>query len=388
MIRLIVLLSPVFVSLFWAVALMGQAKKYSAPRIFLSKFMMLNAVIFAGHFLYFAPVPELFFYFDPLLQMVGMLIFPLYHIYIRLLTVDEKFSWRIHAPFLAISFIVGIFYFIATLLTPASEYRLWLYNNLGTIPISEVYLVILARNVIRITFAIQLIYIWIANYLLMKKYGHKASAFYSDIQDSNSRYVKLINYSILMICVLSFVYTSLGRNYLMNENNLIYLGWSGFAFTLYAIGYSGIKQKPLNPAYEITEPKGFVVENEEFVFKDQQLLADKIVNEFRQNKIYLNPELTILDVVKIIGTNRTYVSNVINQVFNQNFCAFVNAYRIEELQQLLLEDRKYTMEELADNCGFGLVSSMKRAVIAKTNLPFSEFRNQLLKSVMVERTAV
>ena len=53
MIRIICLLFPVFVSIYWAIALRGDKKKVGNLRIFLSLFMMLTGVIFTSHFLYF-----------------------------------------------------------------------------------------------------------------------------------------------------------------------------------------------------------------------------------------------------------------------------------------------------------------------------------------------
>ena len=37
-----------------------------------------------------------------------------------------------------------------------------------------------------------------------------------------------------------------------------------------------------------------------------------------------------------IGTNRTYLSKVLNQRFGYNFFRFVNYYRLEEAKELLL----------------------------------------------------
>jgi len=94
--------------------------------------------------------------------------------------------------------------------------------------------------------------------------------------------------------------------------------------------------------------------------------------------MYLNSQLNILDVAKAVGTNRSYISAIINQQYNQNFCSFVNAYRIEELHKIYAENPYSTNEMLVECCGFGSVSSLKRAVFSKTDLSFVEWKKQAL----------
>ena len=87
-----------------------------------------------------------------------------------------------------------------------------------------------------------------------------------------------------------------------------------------------------------------------------------------------------MDVVEAVGTNRTYISLIINQQYNQNFCSFVNNYRIIELEKIVQEDPEILNEVLSERCGFGSVNSMKRAVAAKTDLSFAKWKKELLDS--------
>ncbi len=93
MIRIVILLSPVFVAIFWAVTLMIDNKGHHISRRYLSVFMLVPALLFFCHFLYFANFSDWYVYFDLPLQLFGMMVFPLYHIYFRLLTIDDKISF-------------------------------------------------------------------------------------------------------------------------------------------------------------------------------------------------------------------------------------------------------------------------------------------------------
>jgi AraC-like DNA-binding protein len=378
MFRTIFLLAPVFVSIFWAFALAGNKNEYSTPRLFLSKFMLFAALIFTAHFLYFAPFPDVYIYFDLPLQLVGITIFPLYHIYFRLLTVDKKFSFRAHTRYFIVPLIIGLVYGFAVLLTPFDDYKLWLYHLLPEAKSGPaITFLTVMRIIVKITFILTLIISMISNYTLMKKYGHIAEQFYSDIQDTKLRNVKRLNNSLLAIGFVSLVIVLTGRFLIIPFDALIYAGWSMFAFLLFIIGDSGIKQKIMNPSCEVEVSSSlYEVNPGGLTAKDSKALLGRIITEFHINRIYLNSELTIMDLVKVVGTNRTYISSVINQNFNTNFCSFVNGFRIEELEQVMLSNPGLSNEELAQCCGFGSVNSLKRAISAKKGISLKAFRQE------------
>ena len=102
---------------------------------------------------------------------------------------------------------------------------------------------------------------------------------------------------------------------------------------------------------------------------------------FNEEKIYLDMNLTILDVAQSVGTNRTYISSIINQQYDQNFCTFVNSFRVDELEKVVKKNPSFSLEVLSECCGFGTVHSLKRAFLAKKQQPFPEWRkkNQLVQ---------
>ena len=379
MIRIFFLLAPVFVSVFWSVVLMGDKRRYGKPRLFLSVFMVLTAIIFTAHFLYFAPFTQLYLYFDIPLQILGMVIFPLYHIYFRLLTVDENFSVKAHAKFLIVPATIALVYSVGVFLTPTEEYKGWLFSHGHILDSASVNFLIIMRVVMRITFLITLILSLTGNYMLIQKYGDRAEQFYSDIRDAKQKNARGINYVIIAMGLLSVLITSIGRALLMPSNWIIYIGWSMFAVLLYMIGHSGMRQKIINPCVDPENCDEFPGPPFKSSIKDQQIFFNRIMDEFSSQKLYLNSELNIMDVVKSVGSNRTYISSIINQQTNQNFCSFVNSYRIEELQKTITYNPGYNNEEYAHHCGFGSVNSLKRAVFAKSGVTFSDFKQQILE---------
>ncbi|MEI6755071.1 MAG: helix-turn-helix domain-containing protein [Paludibacter sp.] len=373
MIRIVLLLMPIYVTLFWSIALQGDVNKHSAPRRFLGKFMLIPLTIFISHFLYFASLPAIYPYFDVLLQFVSLMVFPMYYIYFRLLTVEENFNIKAHAKFLAFPVLITLTYFIGVLLTPRIEFRTWLFNENAYSSSQYIQFLAVMRIIIRITYLIQVIISVFGNYLLLKRYGAKAEQFYSDELDAKYNNATLLNLSIIIIGITAFAFTAMGRQFLIAQDILIYIGWSVFSTMLFIIGYMGITQKPVNPTYDmlITEEQPLI---DEFTSSVQKKLLKMLLIEFEQKKIYLNSQLNIMDVVKALGTNRSYISVVINQQYNQNFNSFVNNYRVEELERVFSENPDYTIDILAEKCGFGSVNSLKRAILSKTGMSFAEWK--------------
>lgn len=377
MIRLIILLLPVYVTLFWSVALAGIDKKHSIPRKFLAKFMLFPLIIFISHFLYFAPYPAIYPYFDVVLQFASLLSFPVYYIYFRLLTVDVKFSIKAHARFLIIPLVICAVYSIGVLLTPKIEFRAWIFNQDAYPESPNIIFLRIMRIIIRTTFLIQVVVTVTCNYLLIRKYSDKAEQFYSDLQDGKYNNAIMLNRSIILMSIAAFIFAILGRNYLMDQTTMIIIGWIVFSVMLFIIGYMGITQKSINPTYELETDTQVWNDEIKPLSETQTRILKKLLNEFEEKKVYLNSQLNILDVVQSIGTNRTYISTIINQQYHQNFCAFVNSYRMEELEKVITENQDVSNEILAEICGFGSLISLRRAVFAKTGLSVSKWKKQL-----------
>lgn len=378
MLKTIFLISPVFVSLLWAILLSENQKRYSASRVFLGRFMLLPMIVYFTHFLYHAPFPEIYRYFDPVFAYTSLLVFPMYYIYFRLLTIDKSFSLKKHGKYLIPGLIVGTLYAVGVFLTPKAEYKVWLYNQYAYNDNPYIQFLAAVRILGKITYLIQVVATVIGNSRLIKKYGANAEQYYSDILDGKNNNVRALNYSIISISIIAFILGVLGRYLLLNQDRYIYLGWSIFSIALFIIGYLGFKQKPINPTFE---SESFVLENQliDLTNAAQKKILHKLLVEFEKKKIYLNSQLNIMDVVQVLGTNRTTISNLINQHYNQNFCSFVNNYRIDELARVYAENPQYTNEQLAECCGFGSLNSLKRAVASKTGLSLTEWKKRLLQ---------
>lgn len=97
-----------------------------------------------------------------------------------------------------------------------------------------------------------------------------------------------------------------------------------------------------------------------------------------EKQLYLNPKLTISDVSNTIGTNRTYLSQYINNHLHLTFYDYVNQFRIENASKTLLKrvHPTLTIEEVAEQSGFNSVSTFRRAFIKNTGISPQQFRKE------------
>lgn len=80
------------------------------------------------------------------------------------------------------------------------------------------------------------------------------------------------------------------------------------------------------------------------------------------DKVYLDPDLTLIGLSNRLKTNRTYLSKIINLNYNCTFSEFVNMRRIEHALSII-HDRKskgLSLKEISAECGYANQASFIR----------------------------
>jgi len=96
-------------------------------------------------------------------------------------------------------------------------------------------------------------------------------------------------------------------------------------------------------------------------------------------KPFLNPQVSLSDLSEKLSLSTKHLSQVINQSFNKSFFDFINAYRIQEVQQILKEsrDEKLTVLEVMYEAGFNSKSSFNTAFKKETGQTPTEYRKTI-----------
>ncbi len=91
--------------------------------------------------------------------------------------------------------------------------------------------------------------------------------------------------------------------------------------------------------------------------KKSQELKGRLVSYFENEKPYLRPDLTIQEVALYLYSNKTYLSRIINECFDNNFNQFVNYHRVEEAKKLFYNDPRLSIQQMCDLSGFGSMAT-------------------------------
>ncbi|NLX74158.1 MAG: helix-turn-helix transcriptional regulator, partial [Bacteroidales bacterium] len=294
----------------------------------------------------------------------SLLVYPIYYVYIRLLTVDRVFDWKKHGVYFLPALLLFLLYLAGVLLMTKDEHLDYLYRLLLSgeklrgifLYQKSVYLTC------RVVFIIQgLVYMWLSIRLVAAN-KKNVQNYYANTSADNLDKIYWLNISLFVTIVFGIILSLIGKeNFVSDEKSLI-LPSVIFSVTLFVIGWLGNIQRAVltESGDQFQDP---VIERIEEEYEPDHLedIRKKIKLLFDEGKIFLNKDLTIWEVARVVGTNRTYVSSVINNDFKQNFSSFVNSYRVKHAKMLQGNNPDISKQDLAEMSGFGSQVSMKRA---------------------------
>lgn len=133
-----------------------------------------------------------------------------------------------------------------------------------------------------------------------------------------------------------------------------------------------VQTRPIVPAPERKEREPLYMQEQMLFYGDK---ARQLNDLMEAKRLYLNPDLTVADIATELGTNRTYVSNLINQYLSTTFSNYVNAYRVRYAKKLLLKTDD-TIEEIYQESGFQSRTTFWRAFAQIAGCTPKEYRRK------------
>ena len=111
-----------------------------------------------------------------------------------------------------------------------------------------------------------------------------------------------------------------------------------------------------------------------------------IINYMNNNKNYLNIDYTENTLAKDLNVNRSYLSQVINELFNKNFTVFLNQYRVKEARKIMSASPnfKYTIESVAELVGYKSKTTFNSAFKKHVGVTPSFYLKTIQREVLSE----
>jgi AraC-like DNA-binding protein len=153
-----------------------------------------------------------------------------------------------------------------------------------------------------------------------------------------------------------------------------------FSLSIFALGYKGILQKEIIFPESIVKPQS--VERTaltDAVIKRDNVLIEKLQQYMKNEKPFLDPELSLSTLAKAMGINRNQLSQLINAGIGENFYDFINKYRVEEVKRLMVDPQKqnYNLLGMALEAGFKSKSTFNLIFKRFTGLTPTEYRKNI-----------
>ncbi|MGB5819173.1 MAG: AraC family transcriptional regulator [Saonia sp.] len=111
-------------------------------------------------------------------------------------------------------------------------------------------------------------------------------------------------------------------------------------------------------------------------------LKDRLHDLVETNELYLDSELKLTDLAEKLNISRHHTSQIINECFGMSFYEYINKYRVEEAEKILMDGDSMNLNitEIAYKSGFNNRMSFYNSFKKHVGITPSEYRNQNLVS--------
>lgn len=360
MIRYIITSLPMLVCLFWSVRLwIDWREQRSMAKWRLLVFSVVTTVLYAGHFAYFNSMEAILPYTETLYSMANLAVFPLYYLYLLEVT-EEKWNHHWQVTLLMPSLVIGILIG-----------GCYAFVNDADRP----HLIFIARMVAKFIFAIQVVIVLLKGYQRVKKFDEIVENCYSDIENRTLRNTQIIIIFLVITSIISFLANVIGKEAFVDSLALVSIPCVVFAIILFMLLRAGHMQN--FTIHELMEEAAetVVTDNgnntdimreaaetppaEVNAEKIRQISAE-IEEVMRREKPFLQPDLRVSDLARLLLTNRDYISRAIRLDKGMSFNEYVNKLRIEHAITLMKNNPQMSVLDLSVKSGYTSQASFFR----------------------------
>lgn len=183
---------------------------------------------------------------------------------------------------------------------------------------------------------------------------------------------------ILLVVLKRFLYIELSLNWFFTivPVFIFYLGYNGIS---QQVIYPQNRESSIDVSVEIQRRQ----KSYENSYKKSGLqldsmktIYDKLVSIMQNDKLYLNPTLSLSELSEAINSPAHNITQTLNEYGRINFYDFVNSFRVDAVKiKMESEDaQKFTLLAIAFDCGFNSKSSFNRIFKSYTGKSPSEYK--------------
>lgn len=151
--------------------------------------------------------------------------------------------------------------------------------------------------------------------------------------------------------------------------SLIWLAFFTSSYTSYIIGalsfssilYLSVLAWLLSRGSQVGRPKTKPYANKVIDKSEEQALSNRLASLMKEEALYRDANLTLSFLARKVGVTPHHLSQLLNINLQKSFAYYVNEWRIQEAKRLLLQERRMSMEVIAEQSGFNSQSTFYSA---------------------------
>ena len=128
-----------------------------------------------------------------------------------------------------------------------------------------------------------------------------------------------------------------------------------------------------------THPRVAGLDDAEAPDETDILIFGQLKEQMAVQRIFQNPDASLVSTAQLMGINRNYLSQAINRCTGGNFNSFVNDYRVKEAIRIMSDSKSaaLSVEGIAFSAGFNDRTTFYRAFKKHTGVSFAVFRSNM-----------
>ncbi len=324
-------------------------------------------LLYGCHFIYFNHFSDLLPFSDTLYVALNLTVYPLFLLYISAITdrkplsQQKRFLWSAFMPPVTAGIVVGGLYGAMDAGEAKAFITSYLYlgyeTTLSGLALAQAWVHIVCH----ITFAIQVIIVIVRGFRRIRRFNKTVEKLYADTENKEIEAIPTILILFIVTSLVSTIVNVIGRQMFV-DTIIIALPSVAFSALIFALSWVGMQHN--FSMRDIPEEQEKETDDSEKVTAvpsaNSIIIYEKLENLMNNEQIFLQNDLLLNDVAKLLGTNRTYLLQALSSCAHMTFKEYINRKRIAHAEQLIANNPLMPKTEIATRSGYNSMSSFYR----------------------------
>lgn len=324
-------------------------------------------LLYGCHFIYFNHFSDLLPFSDTLYVALNLTVYPLFLLYISAITdrkplsQQKRFLWPAFAPPIIAGIVVGGLYGAMDAGEAKAFITSYLYlgyeTTLSGLALAQAWVHIVCH----ITFGIQVIIVIVRGFRRIRRFNKTVEQLYADTENKEIEAIPTILILFIVTSLVSTIVNVIGRQMFV-DTVIIALPSVAFSALIFALSWVGMQHN--FSMRDIPEEQEKETDDSEKVTAvpsaNSIIIYEKLENLMNNEQIFLQNDLLLNDVAKLLGTNRTYLLQALSSCAHMTFKEYINRKRIAHAEQLIANNPLMPKTEIATRSGYNSMSSFYR----------------------------